>query len=73
MNSEAKIVFPSTHVVFEGLKEPKENLDENEKTETFLAYSSKRLKMKIKLSIQVKNTLFLDSDKFMDSQQILCV
>ena len=43
MNSEAKIVFPSTHVVFEGLKEPKENLDENEKTETFLAYSSSKV------------------------------
>ncbi len=43
MNSSAKIVFPSTHVVFEGLKEPKENLDENEKTETFLAYASSKV------------------------------
>ena len=31
MKSNAKIIFPSTHVVFEGLKEPKKNLDENEK------------------------------------------
>ena len=38
MNADAKIVFPSTHVVFEGLKKQKENLDENEKTNTFLAY-----------------------------------
>ena len=43
MNSSAKIIFPSTHVVFEGLKEPKENLDENEKTETFLAYASSKV------------------------------
>ena len=32
MNENATIVFPSTHVVFEGLNEPKENIDENEKT-----------------------------------------
>ena len=44
MKPNAKIVFPSTHVVFEGLKEPKENIDENEKTETFLAYSSSKVK-----------------------------
>ncbi len=44
MNANAKIIFPSTHVVFEGLKEPKENIDENQKTETFLAYSSSKVK-----------------------------
>jgi len=43
MNNKATIVFPSTHVVFEGLKKPKENLDENEKTSTFLAYSSSKV------------------------------
>jgi len=43
MNDNATIVFPSTHVVFEGLKEPKTNLDENEKTSTFLAYSSSKV------------------------------
>ena len=43
MNAEATIVFPSTHVVFEGLKEQKENLDENEKTNTFLAYSTSKV------------------------------
>jgi nucleoside-diphosphate-sugar epimerase/SAM-dependent methyltransferase/quercetin dioxygenase-like cupin family protein len=43
MNNNATIVFPSTHVVFEGLKEPKTNLDENEKTSTFLAYSSSKV------------------------------
>jgi nucleoside-diphosphate-sugar epimerase/dTDP-4-dehydrorhamnose 3,5-epimerase-like enzyme/SAM-dependent methyltransferase len=43
MNANATIVFPSTHVVFEGLKEAKKNLDENEKTNTFLAYSSSKV------------------------------
>jgi len=42
MNDNATIVFPSTHVVFEGLKKPKTNVDENEKTSTFLAYSSSK-------------------------------
>ena len=43
MNSNSTIVFPSTHVVFEGLKEPKKDIDENEKTDTFLAYSSSKV------------------------------
>jgi nucleoside-diphosphate-sugar epimerase/dTDP-4-dehydrorhamnose 3,5-epimerase-like enzyme len=43
MNANATIVFPSTHVVFEGLKEQKENVDENEKTNTFLVYSSSKV------------------------------
>ena len=43
MSKNALIVFPSTHVVFEGLKEKKENIQENEKTNTFLAYSSSKV------------------------------
>ena len=43
MHENATIVFPSTHVVFEGLNEPKENIDENEKTNTFLVYSSSKV------------------------------
>ena len=43
MNENATIVFPSTHVVFEGLKKPKENIDENEETSTFLAYSTSKV------------------------------
>ena len=37
MNDNATIVFPSTHVVFEGLKKPKKNVDENEKTSYFFS------------------------------------
>jgi len=43
MNDNATIVFPSTHVVFEGLNKPKKNVDENEKTSTILAYSSSKV------------------------------
>jgi nucleoside-diphosphate-sugar epimerase/SAM-dependent methyltransferase/dTDP-4-dehydrorhamnose 3,5-epimerase-like enzyme len=43
MNDKALIVFPSTHVVFEGLKTQMENIDEKEKTSTFLAYSSSKV------------------------------
>ncbi len=52
MNNNALIVFPSTHVVFEGLKEKRENLNENEKTNTFLAYSSS----KVENENQIKNS-----------------
>ena len=43
MNEKAKIIFPSTHVVFEGLKIPKKDIDENEPTNTFLAYSTSKV------------------------------
>ena len=43
MNENATIVFPSTHVVFEGLKTPKKDIDENEETSTFLAYSTSKV------------------------------
>ena len=43
MNEKAKIIFPSTHVVFEGLKIPKKDIDEDEPTSTFLAYSSSKV------------------------------
>ena len=43
MKDDATIVFPSTHVVFEGLKEKKENIDESEQTSTFLSYSSSKV------------------------------
>ena len=48
MNSNAKIVFPSTHVVFEGLKEPKKDLDENQKQVHFWPILQVKLKMKIR-------------------------
>ena len=55
MNNNATIVFPSTHVVFEGLKQQKENLDENEKTSTFLAYSSSKVENEKQIENSGKN------------------
>ena len=40
---DCKIIFASTHVVFEGLQESKRNLTEEDKTETFLSYSSSKV------------------------------
>ena len=47
-------MFPSTHVVFEGLKEPKKDIDENEKTDTFLAYSSSKVENENQIVKSVK-------------------
>ena len=43
MDKNAKIIFPSTHVVFEGLKKPKTNIKENETTSPVLVYSSSKV------------------------------
>ena len=40
---DCKIIFASTHIVFEGLQETKRNLTEEDKTETFLSYSSSKV------------------------------
>ena len=40
---DCKIIFASTHVVFEGVQETKKNLTEEDKTETFLSYSSSKV------------------------------
>ena len=40
---KCKIIFPSTHVIFEGLKEMKKNIDENEPPCPILAYSSSKV------------------------------
>ena len=39
VEEHTKIIFPSTHVVFEGLKSVKKNLSENEKPKPILDYS----------------------------------
>ena len=42
MDQKCKIIFPSTHVVFEGLKEVKENIKENELPKPVLSYSTSK-------------------------------
>ncbi len=43
MKESAKIIFPSTHVVFEGIESQKRDINEDEKTRTFLPYSSSKV------------------------------
>ena len=50
-----KIIFPSTHVIFEGLKETRENIDEKETPCPILAYSSSKLKNEQDI---IKSTLY---------------
>jgi len=59
MKKEAKIIFPSTHVIFEGLKETKINILENEKPKTFLAYSSSKVRNEEQLKSSGKNYIIL--------------
>ncbi len=47
-----KLIFPSTHVVFEGFSEAKENIAENENTKPILMYS----KSKVQNEIDIKNS-----------------
>ncbi len=44
MPKRSKIIFPSSHVIFEGLEETKRDISENEIPKTFLAYSSSKVK-----------------------------
>ena len=39
-----KIILPSTHVVLEGFKETKRNVDEKEKPNPILSYSTSKVK-----------------------------
>ena len=43
ISDKCKIIFPSTHVIFEGLKETKKNIKEEEKPCPILAYSSSKV------------------------------
>ena len=40
---KCKIIFPSSHVVFEGLEEVKKNIDENETPKPILAYAKSKV------------------------------
>ena len=39
INDNCKLIFPSTHVVYEGIKEVKKNISENEELKPVLTYS----------------------------------
>ena len=42
VNNDCKIIFPSTHVVFEGIEEVKNNILENEETKPILSYATSK-------------------------------
>ena len=57
--NDCKIIFPSTHVIFEGLKETKKNITEEEIPETFLAYSSSKVENEKQIKESGKNYIIL--------------
>jgi nucleoside-diphosphate-sugar epimerase len=59
MKDEAKIIFPSTHVIFEGLNKTKYNILENEKPKTFLAYATSKAINEKQLKSSGKNYVIL--------------
>jgi nucleoside-diphosphate-sugar epimerase/quercetin dioxygenase-like cupin family protein len=59
MKNNAKIIFPSTHVIFEGLPKTKNNILENEKPLTFLTYASSKVINENQLKSSKKNYIIL--------------
>ena len=56
---DVKIIFPSTHVVFEGIKKIKKNISENEKTFPVLSYASSKNQNENQLKLSKKNYIIL--------------
>ena len=59
IKKECKIIFPSTHVIFEGLKETKNNIKENETPKPILAYSSSKVQNEKDIKNSNKNYVIL--------------
>ena len=59
INERCKLIFPSTHVVFEGFKELKEDINENEKTCPILAYAYSKVINEEDIKKRVKNFIIL--------------
>ncbi|MBM5787950.1 MAG: NAD(P)-dependent oxidoreductase, partial [Pelagibacterales bacterium] len=59
INKNCKLVFPSTHVVFEGLKEVKKNIPENHPVSPMLAYAKSKAKNEDDIKKNVNNFVIL--------------
>ena len=59
VNDNCKIIFPSTHVVFEGIENVKKDIQDNEKTKPVLAYSSSKATNEDQLKNSGKNYIIL--------------
>ncbi len=59
INKKCKLIFPSTHVIYEGFKETKKNIDENEKPCPILAYSSSKAQNEKEIKESKNNYIIL--------------
>ena len=59
ISHKCKIIFPSTHVVYEGIEEVRKNIKENEKTRPVLSYSSSKAVNETQLKDSGKNYIIL--------------
>jgi hypothetical protein len=59
INEKCKLIFPSTHVVFEGFKELKKDINEDEKTCPILTYASSKAINEEDIKKRVKNYIIL--------------
>ncbi len=58
-NENVKIIFPSTHVVFEGLKTVKKNLDETTEPKPVLEYSKSKFESEKDIILSDKNYIIM--------------
>ena len=58
-NNRCKIIFPSTHVVYEGINEVKTDIEENEITQPVLSYSTSKAINEEQLKKSGKNYVIL--------------
>ncbi len=59
ITKKCKIIFPSTHVVYEGVNEVRKNIKEDEKTKPVLSYSSSKAINETQLKDSGKNYIIL--------------
>ena len=59
INDKCKIIFPSTHVVFEGIEKVRNNIEENESTKPVLSYSISKAINEKQLKESGKNYIIL--------------
>ena len=59
INDNCKIIFPSTHVVYEGINKVKTDIEEDEVTKPVLSYSSSKANNEKQLKNSGKNYIIL--------------
>jgi nucleoside-diphosphate-sugar epimerase/quercetin dioxygenase-like cupin family protein len=59
ISKKCKLIFPSTHVVFEGLKKAKRNIKEGEKTKPILMYAKSKNQNEIDIKKNHENHVIL--------------